>query len=144
MQSFPHHYTVTSHSSADSNVTLNAAGLPELVSAPPKEFDGPGDQWSPESLLVAAIADCFILSFKAVAKASKFDWIDLQCEATGVLDRRDKVTCFVRFDVKATLTIGADVKGELATKLLEKAEHVCLITNSLSGESHLTTEIKTQ
>ena len=144
MQPLPHHYTVSSHSSSESNVTLAAEGLPDLESAPPKEFDGPGDKWSPESLLVAAIADCFILSFKAVAKASKFDWLDLQCEVTGTLDKHKKVTRFVQFDVKATLTISTDAKVDFATKLLEKAEQVCLITNSLAGESHLTTEIKTR
>jgi hypothetical protein len=33
----------------------------------PREFDGRGNQWSPESLLAAALADCFVLSFRAVA-----------------------------------------------------------------------------
>jgi organic hydroperoxide reductase OsmC/OhrA len=31
------------------------------------QLGGPGGQWSPETLLVAAAAECFILTFRAVA-----------------------------------------------------------------------------
>ena len=34
---------------------LSAEGVRIIESAPPKEFDGPGNQWSPEGLLTAAV-----------------------------------------------------------------------------------------
>jgi len=55
---------------------------------------GPGDRWSPETLLVGALADCFILTFRAVANASSLPWIRLRCEAEGVLDRVERMTRF--------------------------------------------------
>ena len=43
-------------------------GVRVIESAPPKEFDGPGDQWSPEQLLTAAVADCFVLNFRTMTR----------------------------------------------------------------------------
>ena len=87
------------------------------------------------------MADCFILTFRAIARASKLEWSNLESSATGVLDRVDRVTCFTGFTVKATLTMPAGSDDSKAQRLLEKAEAACLITNSLTAEVHLETEI---
>jgi hypothetical protein len=52
MKPLPHLYEVSLSGGPTDYATLSAAGLPPLRSAPPKEFDGPGDAWSPEQLLV--------------------------------------------------------------------------------------------
>jgi hypothetical protein len=83
MHPFPHHYTISAVAAPDGDVALSEQQLPKLVSAPPAEFDGPGDRWSPETLVVAAVADCFVLTFRAVAKLSKLRWATLTCEASG-------------------------------------------------------------
>jgi organic hydroperoxide reductase OsmC/OhrA len=57
MQAFPHHYEVSAGATVTGAVTLESERLPALKSAPPTEFGGPGDQWSPETLLVGAVAD---------------------------------------------------------------------------------------
>lgn len=137
MHPFPHHYTVQAAAEPAGAVQVSAAGLPTLDTAPPAEFDGPGDQWSPETLLCAAVADCFVLSFRAVARASKFDWSALECRVRGKLDRVDGRTSFTEIDVDATLRVPAGTDPERARKLLEKAEHVCLISNSLAGRRQL-------
>lgn len=78
MQDYPHHYKVVAVSATDENVKLGSEGLCEISSAPPKEFGGVGDKWSPETLLVAAVAGCFVLSYKAIASASKLSWVSLK------------------------------------------------------------------
>ena len=55
-----HQYSVTATTQPEGLVALNADGLPEMESGPPKEFGGSGTQWSPEDLLVGAVADCFV------------------------------------------------------------------------------------
>ena len=137
MQDFPHNYTVSATAQSTSNVELSGAGLETIESAPPKEFGGPGDRWSPESLLVAAVADCFVLSFRAIARASKLEWESLSCSADGVLDRVDKQTRFTGFNVKAELVVPVGTDEARAHRLLEKAENLCLVTNSLIADSHL-------
>jgi organic hydroperoxide reductase OsmC/OhrA len=141
MQDLPHQYLVSADAKSSGNVTLASNGVPDLASAPPAEFGGPGDQWSPESLLVAAVADCFILSFRAIARASRLEWDALCCSVDGTLDRVDRVTQFTGFKVSATLHVPTGTDEEKARRLLEKAEHACLITNSLKAESHLETTV---
>jgi organic hydroperoxide reductase OsmC/OhrA len=137
MQPFPHHYTVSANGSGTGDVELNAGGLPTLRSASPIPFDGPGDRWSPETLLVAAVGDCLILTFRAVARASGFAWTSLDCEVTGTLDRIERTTRFVGFDVRARLHVPSGTDPDRARKVLEKAERSCLISNSLSGAIRL-------
>jgi peroxiredoxin-like protein len=141
MQDLPHHYQVSASAEAEGNIALKAEDIPQLISAPPAEFGGPGDQWSPEHLLVASVADCFILTFRAVARASKLEWTDLKASAEGVLDRVERVTRFTGFTVNATLTVPGGTDLDKARRLLEKSEAACLITNSLTAETHLEFEI---
>jgi organic hydroperoxide reductase OsmC/OhrA len=137
MQAFPHHYTVAANGSRTGDIELKGEGLPTLRSASPIAFGGPGDRWSPETLLVAAIGDCLILTFRAVARASGFAWTTLECDVTGTLDRPDRTTRFVAFDVRARLCVPAGTDPNRARQLLEKAERNCLISNSLSAPVHL-------
>ena len=137
MLAFPHHYTVSANGSGTGDVELNADGMPTLRSVSPIPFDGPGDRWSPETLLVAAVGDCLILTFRAVARASGFAWTSLECDVTGTLDRIERTTRFVAFDVRARLQVPSGTDPDRARQVLEKAERSCLISNSLSGAIHL-------
>jgi organic hydroperoxide reductase OsmC/OhrA len=141
MHPFPHHYIVNAVVSPIGDVPLSTDGVRIIESAPPKEFDGPGNQWSPEGLLTAAVADCFVLSFRAIATASRYAWVRLEARTEGTLDRVEGRMRFTRFDTHAKLFVadGADV--ERAGKLLEKAEAACLVSNSLNSERHLTVEV---
>lgn len=141
MQDLPHHYSVAANADADGHVELTSPGLASIESAAPAEFGGPGDRWSPESLLVAAVADCFILTFKAIARASKLDWTSLACEAEGILDRVDNVMQFTEFRLGVVLKAPVGTEEQKAIRLLEKAEHSCLITNSLKSKSMLNAEV---
>ena len=141
MQEYPHHYKVAASAEAEGTVNLTSPGLDSIPSAPPAEFDGPGDLWSPETLLVAAVADCFILSFRGIARASRLSWRSMECEVEGTLARVERTTKFTDFEIRATLSVPRDTNEEKAHKLLEKAEASCLITNSLSGSTHLTAVI---
>jgi peroxiredoxin-like protein len=142
MQPLPHLYHVSVESAAEGDVTVAAQGLPSFAAASPREFDGPGDRWSPEFLLCSAAAACFILTFRAVARASKFEWRHLGCHVEGTLERKDGSTLFTRISTQAVLRIGPEADKDLAQRLLEKAERGCLIANSLKAERVLTTEIQ--
>jgi len=142
MQDLPHHYQVSAHGGPEGDVALETAGVPSLASSAPVEFGGPGGRWSPESLLVAAVADCFVLSFRAIARASRLPWVSLQCSVEGTLERVDGVTKFTAFAIHATLRTPAEVDQAKAQRLLEKAETSCLITNSLTATTHLTTVVE--
>ena len=137
MHAFPHLYVVNSTASPAGNVALSADGLPGIDSAPPKEFDGPGNVWSPESLLTAAVNDCFVLGFRAIATASKFPWTALQSRTEGTMDKVEGKMRFTKFVTHASLQVAAGADVERAKRLLEKAEQMCLVANSLLAERHL-------
>lgn len=142
MQDMPHHYAVAATARSTENVQLTSPGLPDIESAGPPQFGGPGDVWSPETLLVAAVADCFVLSFRAVARASKFEWTSLRCDVEAVLDRIEKVTKFTEIRESVILEVPAGTDEQKAMRLLEKAEHVCLVTNSMTATTHLDATVK--
>lgn len=142
MQDYPHHYAVAASVRAEDNVDLTSPGLPRIESAPPAEFGGPGDRWSPETLLVAAVADCFILTFRAIARGSKMDWVSLSCDVDGILDRVDKVARFTEFRLRVLLVAPRGTDEKKAMRLLEMSERSCLITNSLTSETHLDAELQ--
>ncbi len=142
MHAYPHHYQVSASSDAEGDVTLSTEGVADLPSMPPVEFDGPGGYWSPESLLVASVADCFVLSFRAIARASKLEWTSLSCAVDGELDRVERVTQFTGFSVRAELVIPKGTDTAKAERLLHKAEQACLITNSLKADSQLTATVR--
>lgn len=142
MLPLPHRYAVTAVPAPDGGVVLTADGIPSLATAPPAEFDGPGDEWSPETLLVGAAADCFAITFRGVARASQLPWQDMTCEAVGVLDRRDGVMRFTRLDLHVRLALGEGASEELAKRVLDKVKRTCLVTNSLNADIHVHTTIE--
>ena len=137
MTDFPHRYTITAHSATAGSVRLASERLPDLASASPAEFGGPGDQWSPETLLVAAVGDCFVLTFRAVAAASKLGWASLSCSVTGTLDRLERVPQFTAFEIRAELEIAPGADDGLARRVVDKAERSCFVSNSLKASVHV-------
>jgi len=141
MQDLPHHYLAGASATAQSTVEVTSPGLDPIETAGPPQFGGPDNLWSPETMLVASIANCFILTFRAVARASRIDWISLECSVDGTLEKVDRVTQFTDFQVKARLEVPAGTNEAKALKMLDKSERVCLITNSLKADSHLEAEV---
>jgi organic hydroperoxide reductase OsmC/OhrA len=137
MQQFPHHYSVVAKADTHGDVALEGERLPPIPSAPPAEFGGPGDRWSPETLFVAAVADCFVLTFRGIAGVSRFSWVSLECTVTGTVDRVDRVTQFTALEVRARLRVPSGANEEPARRLLTKAEETCLVANSLKVRPHL-------
>ncbi|MDH3376805.1 MAG: OsmC family protein [Gammaproteobacteria bacterium] len=143
MDPLPHVYTTSISAGAEGDATITSAALPEIVSAPPAEFGGLGNRWSPEQLLVASVAACLVMSFRAIARASRLTWVDIDCRAEGVLERVEGKTLFTRFTVHAKLRVPPNTDTAKAEKLLEKAEDSCFISNSLSADCELNIAIET-
>ncbi len=141
MHPYPHTYIASAAGQSRGSVTVTSAQLPSLESAAPPEFDGPGGVWSPETLLCASLADCFILTFRAVSRAARFEWSGLECRVEGVLERVGAVSQFTRYTTFARLTVPEGADTAKARELLERAEHGCLIANSVRGSRALETQI---
>lgn len=141
MQALPHHYLVSAAAEAKGNVAIDSAGLEGLTTNAPPEFGGPEGLWSPETLFAAAIADCYILSFRACATAAKLEWVSLKADANAVLDRVERQLKFTEIEIRATLQLPAGADEAQARQVAEKAERTCLVTNSLTAQRKLVLEI---
>lgn len=141
MQRFPHHYTATASGAPTGTVATSSPDLPDLAVDGPPEFGGPGGAWSPETLMMAAVADCFVLTWRSVATVNRFDWTDLSVDAAGVLDRVERVTRFTEIHLTVRLTLPPGADQEQAEKLAHRAEAACLVTNSMTAPVTLQLEV---
>ena len=141
MEPLPHHYNVRLSGGPDGYATSAADGIPDLRCAPPADFDGPGDAWSPEHLLLAAVQTCFLFTLRSVARLSKFQFKWLELSAHGVLDRREGVTRFTEIVLRPKLTVAQGTDRAHAVRIMEKAEKACLISASLSTPVRLEPEV---
>ena len=142
MKDFPHIYHINADATGDGGLDLRCAGLPDIAAAAPAEFDGPGDKWSPEVLLLAAIGGCFVLTFRAIAHASKLPWTSLQCAVQGTLDKVERQPQFTAFVIEAVLKLPPEAKADRAQRMLEMAERSCLVTNSVKAPVELRARVE--
>ena len=143
MEPLPHRYTVTTVVGAEPEIIVETKGVSPLRTALPAEFGGTGDRWSPETLLVAAVGDCYAMTFRGLARRSKLEWTSLRLVVVGTLDRVDQITRFVEFHLRAQLFVPAATSEAQAARLLTKAEETCLVTRSLTAAISLKTSVET-
>lgn len=141
MQELPHRYQVRAEAAHHGTVTLNSRGLDHIENAAPAEFGGPGDLWSPETMLAGAVAGCFILTFRGVARASALDWLSIECPVEGLLERKDGSLQFTEFTLSLKITVPAGTDRGKLLRVIHKAERGCLVANSLRATMKLEPEI---
>ena len=110
------------------------SGLVKSDSAPnaihftaPLQFGGFEGRWSPEDLLLAAVAGCYTTTFRALA-----EYTDLEVEARGVVRKAESGYKFDGIVIRPTLTMSSEKEQPQACRLLEKAKQLCLISRTLS------------
>lgn len=132
MKPLPHDYDVDLGGGPQGYATMSAAGLPDLTTAPPREYDGPGDAWSPEHLLLASVSSCFLFTFRAVAKASHADFLDVDAHTCGSVSKVDGVVRFREIVVRATVTAAPGGNVEALRRAIDKTTAHCLVSSSLA------------
>ena len=141
MKPLPHRYTVRIAGGPLGRATLASAGVPDLDTAAPADFGGPGDAWSPEQLLLASVEACFLLTFRAIAQASRIEFASLAIDAEGIVDRANGGMRFTEIVLRPRLTLPAAADTARVRRALEKAEASCLVAASLSTPVRLEVDI---
>ncbi len=141
IQPLPHRYDVTLTGGPAGYAALSSDGLPDLRTALPEDYDGPGDAWSPEHLLLAAAQTCFLFTFRAIARASQVPFIGLDVVATGIVDRQEGVTRFTEIVLRPRLVVAPGTNRERALQVIEKSGTRCLVSASLSTPIRIEPEI---
>lgn len=116
-------------------------GLAKTDSAPnaihftaPPEFGGMEGRWTPESLLLCAIAGCYTTTFRAIAEYSKFEYADLEVQVEGAIKKVESGYAFTQIVIRPNLSITNEAEHPRALKLMQKAKGLCLVARALSVE----------
>jgi peroxiredoxin-like protein len=135
-------YTTEVEWTGDRHGDLRAPVLPELQVDAPPEFKGHEGVWTPEHLFVASVNSCFMTTFLAIAENSKLDFVSFKTDAEGKLEKVEgKGFVMTEITLHPKLVISHARDAERASRILEKAEKHCLISNSIKTETKLEPEI---
>jgi peroxiredoxin-like protein len=107
---------------------------PAIQFSAPPAFQGEAGFWTPEHFFLAAAASCFVTTFHAIAELSRFKPEELALTVEGTVEKGEGGLQFTRVFLKPVLTVARESDMDRGTRLLEKAEHSCLISRSLKSE----------
>jgi organic hydroperoxide reductase OsmC/OhrA len=99
------------------------------------------NEWSSGHLFLGSLATCLATNFFAVARNSKFEFLDFSCTVTAELNWKDGKFSFSELLLTPTLLIEKPTQRSKALRMLKMALSVCSIFNSLSIEVKLTPDI---
>lgn len=139
---FPHRYETSLRWIRGREAVLKTDGAPEVAGAPPPQFDGPPERWSPEALLLSAAELCLMTTFLAVAERAKLTVADYQSRTEAALDKTAEGLAFTRVLIRVRLSVYADDAAR-AQELLLKAKKHCIVSNALKTPPELEVEVVT-
>lgn len=135
-------YSVNASSTSARSGLVGADEIqPPIAFSAPPEFQGQAGNWTPEHFFVAAVAACFVSTFSGMATVSKFDFLSLQLAAEGIIRKDEGGWRFTEVHLRPRLRIALERDRERASRLLEKAEKICLVARSLTCPVGLEPEI---
>jgi organic hydroperoxide reductase OsmC/OhrA len=120
--------------------TSGRTGLAKCESSPntihfseAAELGGLQGRWTPEQLLLCALAGCFTTTFHDVARMAKFEFTDLEVEIEGSVRRSRTAGCnFNEILIRPRLTVHSEDMCEAGLALLRRAKSICMISRAIT------------
>ncbi len=126
----------------DAQGILSAPGKPDIrVSAPP-DFRGPEGNWTPENLFVAAVETCLMLTFVALARSRKLEFVAYKSSAEGLLEPVYGKHVISKVKVRPVITVKSQDDVAKAKEIVGRMEPNCFISQSIDSEVTLEAEVK--
>lgn len=131
--------------------TSGRTGLAKCESSPntihfseAAELGGLQGRWTPEQLLLCALAGCFTTTFSVVARASKFEYTDLEVEIEGSVRRnRAAGSNFTEILIRPRLTVASEEQRETGLALLRRTKSICMISRAITVPQTLEPTVET-
>ena len=114
------------------DLTLSAVGKPELLGSADRAFRGDAARWNPEELLVAALAQCHLLSYLHMAVTHGVTVTAYDDSPVGTLAQEGVGGRFTRVLLRPRVTITDPDQVELATRIHRDASEACFIASSVN------------
>ena len=120
--------------------TSGRTGLAKCESSPntihfsgAAELGGLPGRWTPEQLLLCALAGCFTTTFNDVARGAKFEYTDLEVEIEGSVRRTRAAGCiFNEILIRPRLKVHSEDQVEAGLALLRRTKSVCMISRAIT------------
>ncbi len=119
--------------------TSGRTGLAKCDSAPnaihfseAPEMGGTEGRWTPEQLLLSALAGCFTTTFQELARSVKFQYTDLEVEVEGIVRKAKGALNLAEIIVRPQLTVHGDEEFEMGLNLLRKAKQNSRISRAVT------------
>lgn len=135
---FPHRYSVSF-----ANGLLSADPRPSIPAGAPPQFGGTDTVWSPEELLVGAVLLCLKTTFDAYARRDSLEVRDWRGTGTGVLEKSPTGPAFTSVRLQVEFKVGPGDEDR-ARKLIETAEHHCIISNAIKAPVQLEASVTSE
>ena len=98
-------------------------------------FRGDADRWNPEEMLIAALAQCHMLSYLHVATSAGIVVVAYVDSATGVLQQEGEGGRLTEATLRPVVTLAAhhdEADAQRAEALHRRASELCFIANSIA------------
>lgn len=122
----------TGYRDYDRDVTIRVEGKPDLLASADAPFRGDPTRWNPEELLVAALAECHLLSFLHVAVSHGVVVTSYRDEATGTMEQEGIGGRFTEVVLRPEVEIRDPEHESLVPQLHEEASAACFIAASVN------------
>ncbi|KQT91632.1 peroxiredoxin [Marmoricola sp. Leaf446] len=114
------------------DVALRAEGKPELLGSADRPFRGDPSRWNPEELLLAALAQCHLLSYLHVAVTHGVVVTGYEDAATGTMEQQGIGGRFTEVVLHPVVTVADPAQVDLAASLHAEASAACFIASSVA------------
>jgi len=130
----PYRVLACSSSSGKSGSLMSDCAVKSIQFTAPPRFGGAEGRWTPEDLLLGAIASCYTTTFGALAEYSQLKYFDLAVEVRGTLRKVERRYCFGEVAIRPRLMLVDGKEEQRALRLLQKAAATCMVSRLLSAE----------
>jgi organic hydroperoxide reductase OsmC/OhrA len=112
---------------------ISVTGKSLILASSDPAFRGDPSRYNPEELLVASLSACHMLWYLSLCADAGLVVRDYLDEAKGTMaETEDGGGRFIAVTLRPRVRVAAGASKELATKLHEKAHHLCFIANSVN------------
>jgi organic hydroperoxide reductase OsmC/OhrA len=112
--------------------TVTAVGPAPILGSADKPFRGDADRWNPEQLLLAALAQCHLLSYLHVAVKNGVVVTGYSDDAVGRMVQEGEGGRFESVTLRPRVSVADASMVDLAQSLHAEASRLCFIANSVS------------
>ena len=136
-----YNYTTQLEWTGEKKGMLRCEGKPDIMVACPPEFGGHPNIWSPEDIFLASVEICTMTTLLWFTNKENIILKSYSSVASGMVELSGGVFQFSSITVKIKVCVSSKDDSSRVERLFKKVERACLITNSITTNVHIESEI---